>query len=137
MADVVYYAEHDGKSLKLKPGQLKTDVIVKLFHLFPDSIVLVPNNGYVETPDDDDLAVWTVAGDSTKPHPSQTDSHPLTLCAYQPPPGRKRGSGRKWTPAFKTALFQWQKPPGVRIQESDRAGPSSADLLQLEWRKYI
>ena len=106
--------------------------------------MLVSDDGYVETPDDDgnfcdidDLAVWTVAGDSTKPRPSQADSHSLTPYAYQPPPGGKRGRGRKWTPAFNTALFQRQKPPGVRAQESDRAGPSSADPLQLEWRKNI
>ena len=64
----------DGKSLKLKPRQLNIAVLSKLFNLFPESIVLVSDDGYVGTPDEDgdfigvdDLPTWTVSGDSTKP----------------------------------------------------------------------
>ena len=70
----LYNVERDGKSLKLKPRQLNIAVLSKLFHLFPESIVLVSDDGYVETPDEDgdfigvdDLPTWTVSGDSTKP----------------------------------------------------------------------
>ena len=49
----LYNVERDGKSLKLKPRQLNVSVVSKLFCLFPKSIVLVSDVGYVETPDED------------------------------------------------------------------------------------
>ena len=60
---------------------------LKLFCMFPESIILVFDDGYVETPDEDgdfigvdDLPTWTISGDSTKPTP-QPVTTPYT---YQP-----------------------------------------------------
>ncbi len=122
----LYKEERDGKSFKLKPEQLKTSVLAKLFHLFPESIVLVSEDGYVETADDDgdfkevdDLPTWSVTGESTKPTSvaaagSSAGVSPLAYSYHLP--GKK--GGRKWTPRFTTStLAQRQKPPGVRAQE--------------------
>ncbi len=72
----LYTVERNGKSLKLKPRQLTTQILSKLYNAFPETIVLVPDDGYIETPDDygkfvdvDDFAIWTVAGDSVRPTP--------------------------------------------------------------------
>ena len=145
----MYTVERDGKLLKLKPCQLTTAVLAKLFCLFPESIVLVSDNGYVATPDEDgdfmnvdNLPIWTVTGESTKPGESlqTTSTNPY---AYQPPrPGKGKvkesKANAKWTPTFTTSLFQRQKPLGVRAQEyqgtSEVAGMSRKEL---EWRKYI
>lgn len=58
----LYNMERDGKSLKLNPRELNIAVLSKLFHLFPESIVLVSDDGYVETPDEDgDFIVSTIS----------------------------------------------------------------------------
>ena len=69
----LYTIEKDGKTVKLKPSQLTTQVIGKVFGLFPDSIILISDDGFVETPDHegkfldvDDLSKWVVNGDSLK-----------------------------------------------------------------------
>ena len=105
----LYSVERDGKSLKLKSRQLNIAILSKLFHLFPESIVLVSNDSYVETPDEDgdfigvdDLPTWTVSGDSTKPTTPPVTTQPVTTpYAYQP---IVKGKGRasRWTPTFTT-----------------------------------
>ena len=67
----LYTIEKDGKTVKLKSSQLKTAVLYKVYGLFPDSIILLSEDGYVETADADgrfhdvdDLPVWKVSGDS-------------------------------------------------------------------------
>ncbi len=133
--------------LKLKPGQLNTSVLAKLFHLFPESIVLVSEDGCVETADDDgdfqevdDLPTWSVTGESTKPTSvaaagSSAGVSPLAY-SYQLP-GKK--GGRKWTPRFTTStLAQRQMPPGVRAQEQyNGAGAAGPSVSEPEWRKNV
>ena len=134
----LYNVERDGKSLKLKPRQLNVAVLSKLFYLFPESIVPVSDDGYVETLDEDgdfvgvdDLPTWTVSGDSTKPTPQPV----TTPYAYQPIV-KGKGRGSKWKPTFMTSLFQRQKPPGVRAQESQQ-GTLDTGKNEPKWRKYI
>ena len=69
----LYTVEKDGKTIKLKPSQLTTQVLSKIFGLFPES-VLLSEDGYVETADNDgrfhnvdDLPMWTVSGDLMRP----------------------------------------------------------------------
>ena len=68
-----YCVEKDRRTVKLKAPQLTTQVLSKIFGLFPESILLLSEDGYVETQTDgrftgvDDLPVWTVSGDSMKP----------------------------------------------------------------------
>ena len=59
--------------MKLKGPQLTTQVLAKVFGLFPDTVRLLSDDGYVETPDAngrftdvDDTPVWTVSGNFMK-----------------------------------------------------------------------
>ena len=122
----LFTVEKDGKSLKLKERQLTTSVLARVFCLFPETIILVSDDGYVEILDEDgcfnsvdDLPVWTVTGDSMNPTSAAPPTAMMTPFAYQPPraAGRKTRA-RKWAPIYRTSLFQHQKPPGVRAQES-------------------
>ena len=139
----LYNVEWDGKLLKLKPRQLNIAVLSELFHLFPKSIILVSDDGYVETPDEDrdfigvnDLPTWTVSGDSTKPTTHPVTTQPVsTLYAYQPIV-KGKGHASRWMPTFTTSLFQRQKLPGVRAQESEQ-GTLDTGKNEVEWRKYI
>ena len=149
----LFTVEKDGKSLKLKERQLTTSVLARVFCLFPETIILVSDDGYVEIPDEDgcfnsvdDLPVWTVTGDSMNPTSAAPPTAMMTPFAYQPPraAGRKTRA-RKWAPIYRTSLFQQQKPPGVRAQESsDYVGTSSGSRSVQPsaseptiWRKYI
>ena len=94
----LFTVEKDGKSLKLKERQLTTSVLARVFCLFPETIILVSDNGYVEIPDKDgcfnrvdDLPVWTVTGDSMNPTSATPLTAMMTPFAYQPP----RAAGRK------------------------------------------
>lgn len=122
----LYMVEKDGKTMKLKSWQLTAQVLSKIFGLFPDSILLLSDDGYIETADSDgrfydvdDLPHWTVSGESMNsvltqvtgpglgPGPGPCPSTSLFPYLYQP--ARNRGRGKsKWTP---TSL---RKPPGVR-----------------------
>ena len=81
MALQLYYTvEHGTIRRKLKPGQMSQRVLGKIFNLFPDSILLVSDDGLVETADDhgnfsdiDDLPVWTCSGDNV-PSPGNTEN---------------------------------------------------------------
>ena len=102
-----------------------TAVLAKLFYMFPESIVLVSDDGYVATPNEDgdfvhvsNLPIWTVTGDSTRQANSAGGTLQMTTPnAYQPRPGKGKISASKWTPTFTTTLSQFQKPKGVRVQE--------------------
>ncbi len=142
----IYKVEGDGKTLKLKPGQLKISVLAKLFHLFPESIILISEDGCVETPDDNgdflevnDFHTWSATGESTKPSNVATASNSPLVYSYQLP--GKKGGG-KWTPRFTSSMLtQRQKPPGVRAQEqlagSSGAGAAGPSQSEPEWRKYV
>jgi len=124
----LFTVERDGKSLKLKEKQLTTVVLLRVFNLFPETILLVSEDGYVELPDEegyfvavDDLPTWTVTGDSMAPAPAAPPSTNMTTpYSYQPPlTGGRKNRGRKWSPMYRISLFQHQKPPGVCAQEAD------------------
>ena len=139
----LYNVERDGKSLKLKRRQLNIAVLSKLFHLFPESIVLVSDDGYVETPDEDgnfigvdDLPTWIVLGDSTKPTTQPVTIQPITTPYVYQPIVKGKGRTSRWTPTFTASLFKRQKPPGVRAQESQQ-GTLDTGKNEPEWRKYI
>ena len=69
--ELYYMVEHACIQQRLKQRQMNQWVLGQLFHLFPDSILLMSDDGLVETvdchgnfPDIDDLPVWTCSGDS-------------------------------------------------------------------------
>ena len=148
----VYTVSKDSKSLKLKPQQLTTQVLSKLFGLFPDSIVLVSKDGYVEVPsndgtftDVDDIPTWTVSGDEIVPTSTgSTSVGPfMNPYSYQPLPlkGQRGKRGRKWVPT-NNIMLQRQKPPGVRAQQQQLSlGECTSHRSQqstvVEWRKYV
>ena len=126
----LFTVEKDGKTVKLKASQLTTQVMSNVFGLFPESILLLSNDGYAETADTDgrfhdvdDLPMWTVSGELINPPVSSVPGPPgIAPYSYQPPTASKtskRGRGKAhWTPAYTTSMFgQCQKPPGVRAQE--------------------
>ena len=149
----LYTVERDGKTLKLKSSQLTVQILSKIFGLFPESILLLSNDGYVETADPDgrfhdvdDLSHWTVSGDSLKPPAggASVDSQgPSGLNPFsypvKPPIAAKRGRGKaRWTPQFTTTLLgQRRKPPGVRTQEGESESEYGVPAPPQEWRKYV
>lgn len=58
----------EGRSLKIRPDQLTIDVLSKVFHLIPETILLVSDVGTIATADKvffadvDSLYTWTVEG---------------------------------------------------------------------------
>ena len=149
----LFTVEKDGKTVKLKAFQLTTQVLSKVFGLFPESILLLSDDGYVETADTDgrfhdvdDLPVWTVSGEVMNP-PVSSIPGPSGIApySYQPPTASKaskRGRGKaRWTPTYTVSMFgQRQKPPGVRAQEqaaSNSEEPEDVHNSAIEWRKYI
>lgn len=58
----LFTVEWDGKSLKLKEKQLTTMVLSRVFNLFPETILLVTEDGYVELPDASSLWMTYVRG---------------------------------------------------------------------------
>ena len=124
----LFTVEKDGKTVKLKASQLTTQVLSKVFGLFPESILLLLDDGYVETAetdgrfhDVDDLPAWIVSGELINPPVSSVPGPSgIVPYLYQPPTkASKRDLGKAhWTPAYTTSMFgQRQKPPGVRAQE--------------------
>ena len=87
----LYTVEKDGKTVKLKSSQLAAQVLSKVFGLFPESILLLSDDGYVETADNDgrfhdvdDLPIWTVSGESMRPADCGPGSSGITPYSYQP-----------------------------------------------------
>ncbi len=110
MESRIYTLEKDGKSVKLKPSQLSTGVLARIFGLFPDSILLVSDDGFVETPSDDgtfetidDLPVWSVTGESMKP------AQPSSLAVTTPHP--QKCCSDKW--AKKVEISEWSESEGA------------------------
>ena len=58
----------EGRSLQLRPDQLTVDVLSKVFHLIPETILLVSDVGTIATADEgifagvNGLYIWTVEG---------------------------------------------------------------------------
>ena len=124
----LFTVEKDGKTVKFKAFQLTTQVMSRLFQ---ESILLLSDDGYVETADTDgqfynvdDLPMWTVSGElinlpvSSVPGPfgivPPYSNQPTTASKAS-----KRNQGKAcWTPACTTSMFgQRQKPPGIPAQE--------------------
>ena len=149
----LYTVEKDGKTVKLKLSQLSAQVLSKVFGLFLESILLLSDDGCVETADNDgrfhdvdDLPIWTVSGESMRPADSGPGSSGIIPYSYQPAvasKASKKGRGKaRWTPTLTTAMFsQHQKPPGVRAQEQaalEEPGNSAATTQNpVVWRKYV
>ena len=80
----LFTVEKEGKTVKLnKVSQLTTQVMSNGFGLFPESILLLSNDGYVETADTDgrfhdvdDLPMWTVSGVLINPPVSSVPGPP-------------------------------------------------------------
>lgn len=111
----LYTVERDGKTVKLKSSQLTVQILSKIFGLFPDSILLLSDDGYVETAisdgqfhDVDDMSHWTVIGDSLKPpafNPFDSAPGPSGLNPFSSQSALSYKSGREksqWTPQFST-----------------------------------
>lgn len=69
----LYTVERDEKTVKLKLSQLTVQILSKIFGLFPETILLLSDDGYVETADSegrfhdvDDLPHWTISCDPLK-----------------------------------------------------------------------
>ena len=69
----IYTIQIGGKSVKLKKEQVTTAVLGQIFDLFPDSIILISEEGYVCTPNVDgtfkdinDLSMWVCQGKSCR-----------------------------------------------------------------------
>ena len=131
----LYTVEKDGKTIKLKTSQLKASVLSKVFSLFPESIVLISQDGYVETAGADgvfhqvdDLPVWSVSGDllvlqsgSSLPGPSGL-SHSHIL-------GKRRGGKLRCN----LGIYGQARLPGVCSQEVGESSTTSG----AEWNKSI
>ena len=102
---------------------LKTANLSKIFGLFPQSITLVSEDGFVEVPNEegdfvniDEFVTWNVEGE--KMNSNQTYM-PQKL-AYQPPVAKK-GTKKSWTPSYSTSSMHRisgpNRPPGVHNQE--------------------
>ena len=136
----LYTVERDGKTIKLKETQLTVQILSKIFGLYPESVLLLSDDGYVEAPNDegrfvdvDDLPIWSVSGEAIRPLQSSSGS------AFYSPPTTSRGMSRRdrgrvrWAPAVTyTPAGGTRKPPGVRAQEEQ-----SETAVGREWRKYI
>ena len=77
----IYAVEMGDKRVKLKKEQLTTNVLAKIFDIFPDTIILISDDGYVATAnskgvfeDLDDIPIWTCQGTSCNPLAEATSS---------------------------------------------------------------
>ena len=162
MADYkLYTVEREGKTVKLK---FIVQILSKIFGLFPETILLLSDDGYVETADAegrfhdvDYLPHWSVSGNSLKASAAPSSSltqfdsaaagqFGLNPFSYQMQPPTytvsKRGRGKtRWMPQFSTSLLgQRRKPPGVRAQEEESremASPANEYAVPAppqEWR---
>lgn len=119
------------RKLKLRSGQLTTATIGKVFHLFPDSIVLISTDGALETPDDtgtfflDDICgEYIVEGDTTSP---KVVEHKATVTSAV--------STHKKMPQIKGG-HMFKRP--FHQADQHESGPSQAQRCkETEWRKNI
>ena len=116
-------------SVKLRRSQMSAHTIMKVFNMFPHSIVLV-EDGTVATPDSDgDFCLyemnasvsWTVNGDPSKPTATENflsaRPGPSTSYTYQPPDSIRvsQPTKAKWKPSGAYKLS-----PGIAKQEAKR-----------------
>ena len=129
----IYAVEMGDKRVKLKKEQLTTNVLAKIFDIFPDTIILISDDGYVATAnskgvfeDLDDIPIWTCQGTSCNPLPEATSSSSSSY-PYQAPSkrrGKGKGKGRvQWAPQHTTSYLPSlrggsNRPPGVVAQET-------------------
>ena len=147
--DEQYSLRNDKLSVKLRESQMSASTIGKIFNVFPQSIVLIGDDGSVATPDASgefsclDLSYetsWTVNGDPSKPDDG-SKSRPGSsgvLYAYQHPasslPGTSSGMvwygmSKKWKPT--SLSLTRNKPPGVAKQEGKKSAPSWTKTLEI------
>lgn len=117
-----FYLTNQGRKMKLKKDQLSTKWIGKIFSLFPDSILLISEDGDVETPDDSGFFTslieyfnYEVQGQSILTSPSSTDVTTSAL-PYQKP---TKGISKKIPYRTSVNIGQPSKPPGVVAQSKD------------------
>ncbi len=133
------YVSFQGKQVKLKDSQLCTRIIGKVFGVYPDSVILVGDDGTVEVPDEQgnftDLSSFTdyeVQGESAQSAQSSGSSQHAFV------PISKRGketvhrmvkAGKRWNPLSLTTRGKTStsKPPGVTM----------ADKRKVAWQKTI
>ena len=136
MEDIYYTVSGDGRDhpVRLRPCQMQATVLGKIFGLYPQSIVLIAEDGTVATPSGkggfdtevlDDTVAWACQGNSCKPIGTVKNVH-----AYQPTDSlRSKRSNKKWTPLYNSQLLR--KPPGVAAQEGARA------CQETQWSKTV
>ena len=139
----LYSLRNDKLSVKLRESQMTASTIGKIFNVFPQSIVLIGDDGSVATPDGSgefsflDLTYetsWTINGDPSKLDESSKSRPTSSVYAYQQPasslPGSS-GTSKKWKPASLSATRN--KPPGVTKQEkkSSLSVPSWTKTLEI------
>ena len=128
----IYSVELGDKRVKLKKEQLTTNVLAKIFDVYPDTIILISDDGYVATPnakgifeDLDDVPIWSCQGTSCNPPVEATSSS--SSYPYQAPSkrgGKGKGKGRvQWVPQHTTSYLPSlrggsNRPPGVVAQET-------------------
>ena len=128
----IYAVKLGDKRVKLKKEQLTTNVLAKIFDVFPDTIILSSDDGYVATPnakgifeDLDDVPIWSCQGTSCNPPVEATSSS--SSYPYQAPSkkgGKGKGKGRvQWVPQHTTSYLPSlrggsNRPPGVVAQET-------------------
>ena len=129
----IYAVELGDKRVKLKKEQLTTNVLAKIFDIFPDTIILISDDGYVATAnskgffeDLDDIPIWTCQGTSCNPLAEATSSSGSSY-PYQAPSkrgGKGKGKGRvQWASQHTTSYLPSlrggsNRPPGVVAQET-------------------
>ena len=146
--DEQYSLRNDKLSVKLRESQMSASTIGKIFNVFPQSIVLIGDDGSVATPDASgefsclDLSYetsWTVNGDPSKPDDGSKcrPGSSGVLYAYQQPalsslPGTSGGHmiSKKWKPSTSLSLTR-NKPPGVAKQEGKKSAPSWTKTLEI------
>ena len=113
--------------------QLATNVLGKIFDIFPEMIILIGDDGFVATAnskglfeDLDDVPIWTCQGTSCKPSTESIS----TAFPYQAPVAKRGGKGKgkgrapaQWNPQYTTSYLPslrvgTSRPPGVVAQET-------------------
>ena len=131
-------------SVKLRRSQMSSDTIAKVFNVFPNSIVLVGEDGTVATPDNegdfclyemDATVSWTVNGDPSKPTATENflSARPSTSYAYQQPDAIRTSKPikSKWKPSGASKL-----PPGVAKQEAAKRSIGNSWTKTVEICRY-
>ena len=154
----LFTVKMDDKSFKLKEKQFTTVVLSWVFSLFPELIILVSDDGYVEIPNEegyftdvDNLLMWTTSGYSMTPTPAALTAAMMTSYSTSLLVLLGRISAEKQSPIYQASLFKHMRPLSVCALESDNyvntsSGSSSAHSNHSvqpsasdydNWWKYI